>query len=171
MHLDSVDSADSDTASRFRRILTVAALVSLAAPGLAFAGQVRGKVAAADGSPLPGASVSLTNPLVGYSQQTTTGKEGAYLLYNVPDNPYHLIVTLDGFRPLHEDVDVRGSVPVEKDLTLVAAFEGNITVSAEKEPVALESDTSSTHNNFQSVFGGTHVVPPRAVAARVRYTF
>jgi hypothetical protein len=25
--------------------------------------------------------------------------------------------------------------------------------------------------NFQSVFGGTHVIPPRTIAGRVRYIF
>jgi len=25
--------------------------------------------------------------------------------------------------------------------------------------------------NFQSVFGGTHVIPPRTIAGRIRYVF
>ena len=109
------------------------------------AGQIRGHVTGPDGKPLPGATVALTNDLTGYRQAVSSGADGRYLLYNVPANPYHLEITLAGFVPYHDDVDVRGSVPVTRDASLKLGTTAAESVSAEKEPVALESDTSMTH--------------------------
>jgi hypothetical protein len=114
-------------------------------PAAARAGQVRGHVVGSDGKPLPGVTVTLSNDLVGYSQTTVAGADGSFRFLNVPDNPYHLRASLDQFRDAHVDVDVRGSIPVDKDLTLLAAFGETTTVTAEKEAVALETDDSSSH--------------------------
>lgn len=111
----------------------------------ATAGQVRGKVTGPDNSPIPGVTVALTNDLSGYRQQVTTGPDGAYLLFNVPDNPYHLTAHLDGFEDRHADVDVRGGGRVRRDFQLSLGVAASALVSAEKEPVALETDDPSTH--------------------------
>ena len=111
----------------------------------ATAGQVRGKITGPDNSPLPGVTVALTNDLTGYRQQVTTGSDGAYLLFNVPDNPYHLTTHLDGFEDRHVDVDVRGGGRVRRDFQLTLGVAASASVSAEKEPVALETDDPSTH--------------------------
>ncbi len=129
---------------KLRRSLFFAAF-ALALPTLAAAGQVRGRVVDPDGTPLPGATASLTNDLVGYSQLTTTGDDGTFRLFNVPDNPYHLIVTLDGFRAIHLDLEVRGNVPLDEAVTLQPGFSDTTTVIAEKEAVALETDTAASH--------------------------
>ncbi len=109
------------------------------------AGQVRGSVVGPDGHALPGATVSLINSVTGYQQTVQSGADGSYLLFNVPDNPYHLTATLDGFQPVHLDLDVRGSVPVEREVKLVPAYSETVSVSSEREPVALETDSSSSH--------------------------
>jgi len=107
-------------------------------------GQVRGRVMDPDGTPLPGVTVTLSNDLTGYRQSVTSGAGGEYLLYNVPANPYHLTAGLAGFAAYHDDVDVRG-VPVTHDLSLKRGTSASEIVSAEHEPVTLESDTSMTH--------------------------
>ncbi len=139
-------------APRVTRVLALAAfLISLATlllPAAAWAGQVRGRVLGPDGGALPGATVSLTNELTGFSQQAVSGSDGSYVLFNVPNNPYHLVATLDGFRELHEDVDVRGVIPVERDLHLSAAFAESTTVTTEREPVALETDEVTSHTDI-----------------------
>lgn len=125
-----------------------AGALSLALPAAARAGVVRGRVLDPADSPLPGVTVSLTNDLTGFSQQTVSGNDGTYVLYNIPNNPYHLRAELEGFKEAHVDVDVRGSVPVVHDLHLSAALSETINVTAEKENVALETDESTTHTDI-----------------------
>jgi len=112
---------------------------------MATGGQVRGRVLDPDGKPLPGVSLALTNEVTGYRQATTSGPDGVYLFYNVPYNPYHLSALLSGFATAHEDLDVRGTAPVRKDLRLLLGASASATVSAEREAVALETDTATTH--------------------------
>jgi hypothetical protein len=124
--------------------LIVLALM-LTFPAAVRAGQIRGKVVDPAGAVLPGVTVTLDNDLSGSSQQTVSGADGSFIFYNVPNNPYHLRATLDGFADFHADVDVRGSVPLEQKVELTPAFSGSTTVIAEKENVALETDDSSSH--------------------------
>jgi hypothetical protein len=114
-------------------------------PAAAQAGQVRGRVVDPGDAVLPGVSLTLSNDLTGYSQVTTSGGDGSYAFYNVPNNPYHLRAQLDGFKETHADVDVRGSLPVEQTIKLTPAFGETTTVTAEKENVALETDDPSSH--------------------------
>ncbi|HEX3554922.1 MAG TPA: TonB-dependent receptor [Thermoanaerobaculia bacterium] len=122
-----------------------AALFLLALPAVAWAGQIRGKVVDPTGAALPGATVTLANDLTGFSQQTVSGADGSFIFYNIPNNPYHLRSSLEGFAELHADVDVRGSVPVETKIEMTPSFSGSTTVTAEKESVALETEDSSSH--------------------------
>ena len=125
-----------------------AGALALALPAAALAGEVRGTVLGPGDAPLPGVTVSLTNDLTGFSQQTVSAGDGKYALYNVPNNPYHLTADLDGFKGVHLDVDVRGNIPVVRDLHLSAALSETINVTAEKENVALETDESTTHTDI-----------------------
>jgi hypothetical protein len=123
----------------------LAALLALALPAVARGGQVRGKVVGPGDDPLPGVTVTLANDVTGSSQDTVSGADGTFFFHNVPDNPYHLRATLDGFADFHTDVEVRGAVPVEQTVRLTVQFSGSTTVTAEKENVALETDDSSSH--------------------------
>jgi len=129
----------------------------------AWAGQVRGRILGPDHQPLPGVTVTLANDLTGYSQTATSDKDGGFRFTNVPDNPYHLRADLEGFREAHADVDVRGNIPVERNLDLVAGFAESTTVTAEKEAVALETADSSTHTDIDKSLVRRF---PAAVASR-----
>ncbi len=125
-------------------------LVSLAgaarsAFAAATAGQIHGRVTGPDGKPLAAVTVVLVNEISGHRQEARTGADGTYLLYNVPPNPYHLTVEVQGFQPFHADLDVRGSVPILKDVALSLAATATEAVHGEKEPVELETDDPSTH--------------------------
>ncbi|HYL05435.1 MAG TPA: TonB-dependent receptor [Thermoanaerobaculia bacterium] len=133
---------------RANLVALAVAAVSLLLPVAGLAGEVRGRVLGPGDAPLPGVTVSLANDLTGYSQQVVSGNDGTYILYNVPNNPYHLRASLEGFKEAHLDVDVRGSVPVARDLHLSASFSETTTVTAEKENVALETDESTTHTDI-----------------------
>ena len=126
----------------------VLALTLFFVTGTAWAGQVRGRVLGPDHQPLPGVTVTLSNDLLGSSQETTSAADGSYRFTNVPDNPYHLRAELDGFRAVDLNVDVRGNIPIERELELSPAFSESTTVTAEKEAVALEKDDSSTHTDI-----------------------
>jgi carboxypeptidase family protein len=126
----------------------LAALFALALPAAAWGGQVRGKVLGPGDEPLPGVTLTLANDLTGSSQQTVSGADGGFFFYNVPENPYHLRASLEGFADYHADVEVHGNVPVEHTVRLTARFSGSTTVTAEKENVALETEESSTHTDI-----------------------
>jgi hypothetical protein len=126
----------------------VAALFLWLLPAAVWGGQVRGKVLGPGDEPLPGVTLTLANDLTGSSQQAVSGSDGGFFFYNVPENPYHLRASLEGFADYHADVEVRGSVPVERTVRLTAQFTGSTTVTAEKENVALETGESSTHTDI-----------------------
>src|ERR1700679_1396208 len=76
------------------------------------AGTVAGTVTDATGAIVPGATVSIENPVSGYSRVTTTDSSGHYQCTNLPLNPYHLVVSLTGFASSTQDVQVRSFVPI-----------------------------------------------------------
>jgi hypothetical protein len=147
-------------------------LVAPSVHAMAAAGQVRGRVLDPDKKPLPGVTLVLANDVTGYRQQTTSGADGSYLFYNVPENPYHLTANLEGFAPAHSDIDVRGGVPVMKDLALAITVTAQTEVKAETEGVALETDTSQTHIDIDKslIRQQAAALPSRAFEAIVTST-
>jgi Carboxypeptidase regulatory-like domain len=85
---------------------------SLWAQSAGNAGTIVGTVTDATGAIVPNAAVSIQNPVSGYNRTTTSDGQGHYQFTNLPLNPYHLVVTVSGFSPLTQDVDVRSFVPI-----------------------------------------------------------
>src|ERR1700761_5020800 len=83
------------------------------------AGTVVGTVTDATGAIVPGATVSIENPVSGYSRVTTTDSSGHYQFTNLPLNPYHVVVSLTGFASSTQDVQVRSFVPTTLKTTLM----------------------------------------------------
>jgi hypothetical protein len=75
-------------------------------------GTIYGTVTDATGAVVPDAAVAIENPVSGYTRTTTSDSQGRYQFNNLPLNPYHVVVTVKGFAPHSQDVDVRSSVPV-----------------------------------------------------------
>ena len=69
-------------------------------------GLVSGVVTDPSGAVVPGATVSIQNPVSQYSRTATTDKAGHFQFPNVPFNPYHLTVVMTGFGSVVQDVDV-----------------------------------------------------------------
>jgi len=136
------------TARRAACLLFLFVLLAHAAPAATTASQVRGRVTGPDGKPMPAVVVVLVNDISGHRQEATTGADGTYLLYNVPPNPYHLTVDVQGFQPFHTDVDVRGGAAVVRDVALTFGVTATEAVHAKAEGVELESDTSMTHTDI-----------------------
>ena len=85
---------------------------SLWAQSAGNSGTVSGTVTDATGAIVPDATVSIANPVSGYSRTTKSDSAGHYQFTNLPLNPYHLAISVAGFAPYTQDVDVRSFVPI-----------------------------------------------------------
>ena len=74
------------------------------------------------GGLLQAVEIRLGNPVTGFSRTATTDASGRYVFNNLPPNPYHIVVEVQGFEKLERDVEVRTGAPITLDLTL--ALEG-----------------------------------------------
>jgi hypothetical protein len=81
-------------------------------------GTISGSVTDSTGAVIPGATVTILNPVSGYTRTATADSSGNYQFPNVPFNPYHLTVSAAGFAPMARDVDVRSGVPVKVNSAL-----------------------------------------------------
>lgn len=107
--------------------------VSIArAQSLGNSGSVMGSVVDPTGAVVPKANVEIRNPVSGFDRVTTTDSSGKFQFTNLPFNPYHLVVTAEGFAAYVHDVEPRSSVPTTLSITLqVVASTTSVTVAAE----------------------------------------
>src|SRR5262249_5475043 len=83
---------------------------------------------------------AIHNPVSQYERSTTTDSSGNFSFTNIPFNPYHLSVSVSGFAPHAEDVDVRSAVPITLKIGLrVAGAQTRITVEGGADLVENES--------------------------------
>ena len=66
-------------------------------------GIVSGTVTDPIGALLPGAVVSISNPVSGYSRSVATDSAGHFQFTNLPLNSYHLTATAKGFGSVAQD--------------------------------------------------------------------
>jgi hypothetical protein len=129
-------------------------LVALAATQL-FAqsgsnGTVTGIVDDGTGAVVPGATVTISNPVSGYSRSTKTDAAGGYQFSNLPFNPYHVTIGAQGFNPYHRDVDVRSAVVLAlKDSLKIGGGATTVTVDAGD---LLENDSTFHTDVDRSLF-------------------
>ncbi|HEY3769030.1 MAG TPA: TonB-dependent receptor [Candidatus Angelobacter sp.] len=108
-------------------------------------GIIQGVVTDSTNAVVPGATVEIRNPVSGYSRSVTTDASGRFSLPNLPFNPYHLTVTVKGFAPHVQDVDVRSVVPVAVNVGLqVAGSNETVTVEANGGDLVETSPTFHT---------------------------
>jgi hypothetical protein len=117
-------------------------------------GTITGTVTDPQGAVVPGATVTINNPVSGYTRTSTTDAAGNYQFANVPLNPYHLTVQATGFAPAAQDVEVRSGVPVKVSSTLKLG-ESSTTVTVESGGDLVENDstfhTDIDRSQFQKV--------------------
>ena len=93
-------------------------------------GTIYGTVVDATGAVIPGASVTLVNPVSGYTDKVTTDSAGHYQFSNLPFNSYHLVFKSAGFGAITQDALVQSSVPVVLTDTLKPGQSAeNVTVT------------------------------------------
>jgi len=93
-----------------------------AAQGLGGAGTIQGVVKDPTGGVMQAVEVQISNRVSGYTRTATTDAAGRYSFTNVPPNPYHVSVEVEGFQTVERDVNVRSGVPITLDLTLSLAI-------------------------------------------------
>jgi hypothetical protein len=105
----------------FFATLLISILISFSAAFAQSAGNsgtLYGTVADPSGAIITGATVSISNPVSGYSRNTTTDSTGHYQFTNLPLNSYHLTISASSFATVAEDADVRSTVPTPLNATL-----------------------------------------------------
>jgi hypothetical protein len=92
---------------------------------------VTGTVKDPTGAVVTNATVEIRNPVSAYERTTTTDSSGRFTIPNVPFNPYHVMVTGQGFNAYVQDIDVRSAVPVTLNISLqVKGSSESVTVEA-----------------------------------------
>jgi hypothetical protein len=91
--------------------------------GAGSAGSISGTVADPSGAMIGGATVEVQNKLTGYDKSVTTDASGTFKFIGLAPNNYHVSITAPGFQPHHEDVTVRGGVPVSMAIPMKLAEE------------------------------------------------
>jgi len=102
---------------------------------------VTGTVADPTGAVVPGATVTIHNPVSGFERTATTDTSGNFSIANVPFNPYHMSVSAPGFAAYAQDIDVRSSVPISVKINLQLAGASS-TVTVEAAGDLLETDST-----------------------------
>jgi hypothetical protein len=102
---------------------------------------VAGTVADPTGAVVPGATVTIHNPVSGFERTATTDTSGNFSIANVPFNPYHMSVSAPGFAAYAQDIDVRSSVPIIVKINLQLAGASS-TVTVEAAGDLLETDST-----------------------------
>ncbi|MGH9687435.1 MAG: carboxypeptidase regulatory-like domain-containing protein [Candidatus Acidiferrales bacterium] len=108
-------------------------------------GTITGAVTDPTGAAIPGASVTIHNPVSGYQASTTTDATGTFDFANVPFNPYHMTVTAKGFSATAQDVEVRSVLPVNVKVPLQLA--GATTTVTVESGGDLVENTPVTHTD------------------------
>jgi hypothetical protein len=109
-------------------VVTLIAPRAASAQESAGAGAVTGTVTDPTGGVLVSATVTITNPVTGLTRTETTDGTGKFAFRNLPYNPYHVVISAQGFESITRDVDVRSGLPVNLAITLPI---GGATTSVE----------------------------------------
>jgi len=92
-------------------------------------GVLFGVVTDPTGAVVPGAAVSVKNPITGFQAKAESDKTGNYRIINIPFNHYHVTATAKGFAIYEGDVEVRTAVPIHQAIALkVASSSTQMTV-------------------------------------------
>jgi hypothetical protein len=94
-------------------------------------GSIEGTVKDPSGASVANATVEVSNPVTGLKRSTVTGADGNFRFTNLPFNPYHMVVTADGFESFTQDVGVRSTVPTNAQVSLkIGEAATSVTVEA-----------------------------------------
>jgi hypothetical protein len=110
-------------------------------------GTITGSVTDSTGAVVPGASVTILNPVSGYTRTAKSDGSGSYQFQNIPFNPYHLTVKAAGFASFAQDVEVKSPVVV-KVASALNVETASTTVKVESTAGDLVEDDSTMHTDI-----------------------
>ncbi len=123
---------------------------AFAAPqSLGAAGTVSGSVTDPQGLPVPGAKVVIHNAITGYQRDTVTDSQGKFHFVDVPQNRYHVQVSIAEFQPADQDVEVRTLMPNELKIQLALASEST-SVEVHSQMEHLIENVPTAHTDVDS---------------------
>lgn len=93
-------------------ISALSAVPALRGQATVNSGSVSGTLSDPAGAVIPGATLTLSNPVSGLTRTTTSGPDGRFTFSNLPFNHYHLVLTAPGFATADKDLELRSSIPV-----------------------------------------------------------
>src|SRR5271169_1689784 len=124
----------------------IVVVFSLALSGLAAAQSttsLRGVITDAKGALLPGATVTLSDPKIGFTRTVTSGEDGVYLFLQVPPATYNLEASAPGFAPVKRpNLTLQVSTPATLNFAMqVAGAKEQVEVTGEA-PLVNTQDAS-----------------------------
>jgi len=127
-----------------RGFIAFALLALFASPAFAQnVGTITGSVKDQQGLAVPGATVTLVNRISQANQNTVTDEQGRFTLNNVAYGTYVLNVSLAGFTPVEQVVEIRSTVPVAREIQLkLGGVQETVNVSAD---ALLETSSTGSH--------------------------
>lgn len=128
----------------FFSVLSILFLSQAAFPqSAANSGTIEGTVTDTTGAVIPGAQVTVENPVSRLSRSAVTDATGKYQITNLPFNHYHLVISAQGFESTSHDVDLASTVKVHlADSLKIGA--GVTTVEVTGEDLLEDSPTFHT---------------------------
>jgi hypothetical protein len=106
-------------------------------------GVIQGTVTDPSKAAVPGAKVHIENPVSHHANDVQTDADGNFRIPNVPFNSYHLTVTAPGFAAFAQDVDLRSTVPITMEISLMlAGTSTSLTVTSENAVDLIEQDST-----------------------------
>ena len=147
---------------RFHFYILLAAATAIPAFSQSIAsGTITGSISDQTGAVIAGATVELRNPNTGYEQSTKTDGSGAFRFNNVPFNSYRLTAKASGFSQVTQELDIRGTVPVNASLVLNVATEST-SVEVQANGALVETDTSAHTDTDAVTFSKLPGIDPTA---------
>ncbi|WP_263367658.1 TonB-dependent receptor [Edaphobacter bradus] len=117
------------------------ALFATVAQAQSNSGTISGTITDPSGAIVPNATVEIANHVSGYTRTVRTDSAGQFRFYNIPFNPYHLLVTVSGFAKTDKAVDINSIVPVTLPIQL-SVESASTTVNVESGEELIETDPS-----------------------------
>ena len=128
--------------NRFSLLLFSLALLVTGSLAQGTSGSLTGTVTDPTGAVIPDAAVQLVNPVSGYERTTQTDATGTFHFYNIPFNPYRVVLQKSGFSASSRSIDITSGVPVQVSIQLgVETSSTSVTVQTgsdliENDPTA-----------------------------------
>ena len=104
---------------------------TLTAQSTSHSGSINGTVTDSTGAVVPGATVTIANPVSGYSRSAVADANGNYQFTNLPFNSYHVVVAAPGFGSITEDATINSGIAVTlKGVLEIGVAAQNVTVNS-----------------------------------------